>query len=188
MKLLGRWGRNTPSVVFFALRAPELNSFQRLKILVWRSQKFCFRMRRNFLDTSLIWRDVRRPRGEEGGSGGTEEAGTSQTRGDSAQDASPLCRCWFRRISWTRSKRTAMCCLWFCSCRRTALTAGVSESMSSSEAVHTLQESPLLEGTAGPWPFWWTRTIPGLCCNPPEVPNLPEKRVPVCFIHWYQLV
>ena len=60
MKLLGRWGRNTPSVVFFALRAPELNSFQRLKILVWRSQKFCFRMRRNFLDTSLIWRDVRR--------------------------------------------------------------------------------------------------------------------------------
>ena len=30
------------------------------------------------------------------------------------------------------------------------LTAGVSESMLSSEAVHTLQESPLLEGTTGP--------------------------------------
>ena len=30
------------------------------------------------------------PRGEEGGSGGTEEAGTFQTRGDSAQDANRL--------------------------------------------------------------------------------------------------
>ena len=32
------------------------------------------------------------PRGDEGGSGGTEEAGTFQTRGDSAQDANRLCR------------------------------------------------------------------------------------------------
>ena len=32
------------------------------------------------------------PRGEEGGSGGTEEAGTFQTRSDSAQDANRLCR------------------------------------------------------------------------------------------------
>ena len=30
------------------------------------------------------------PRGEEGGSGGTEEAGTFQTHGDSAQDANRL--------------------------------------------------------------------------------------------------
>ena len=38
------------------------------------------------------------PRDEEDGSGGTKEAGTFQTRGDSAQDASPLCRCWFSLI------------------------------------------------------------------------------------------
>ena len=38
------------------------------------------------------------PRDEEDGSGGTKEAGTFQTRGDSAQDASPLCRCWYSLI------------------------------------------------------------------------------------------
>ena len=38
------------------------------------------------------------PRDEEDGSGGTKEAGTFQTHGDSAQDASPLCRCWFSLI------------------------------------------------------------------------------------------
>ena len=98
MKLLGRWGRNTPSVVFFALRAPELNSFQRLKILVWRSQKFCFRMRRNFSDTSLIWRDVRRASRwrrqirRYKGSWDFPEARRFSPR------CSPLCRCWFSLI------------------------------------------------------------------------------------------
>ena len=38
------------------------------------------------------------PRDEEDGSGGTKEAGTFQTHGDSAQDASPLCRCWLSLI------------------------------------------------------------------------------------------
>ena len=182
MKLLGRW----------ALRAPELNSSQRLKILVWRSQNF-FSECAVTSPRTKAWSEGMSdgPRGEEGGSGGTEEAGTFQTHGHSAQNASPLCRCWFGRTSWTRSKRTAAMYsgLWSSSYRRTALTAGVSESMPSPEAVHTLQKSPLLEGTAGPWPFWWTRTFPGRCCNPPEVPNLvSEKRVPVCFRHWYQLL
>ena len=38
------------------------------------------------------------PRDEEDGSGGTKEAETFQTHGDSAQDASPLCRCWLSLI------------------------------------------------------------------------------------------
>ena len=38
------------------------------------------------------------PRDEEDGSGGTKEAGTFQTHGDSAQVTSPLCRCWFSLI------------------------------------------------------------------------------------------
>ena len=58
MKLLGRWGRNTPSVVF--LHCGHQSWTHSWGWRSWFVSEICFRMRRNFSDTSLIWRDVRR--------------------------------------------------------------------------------------------------------------------------------
>ena len=98
-KLLGRWGRNTPSVVFFLHCGHQSWTHSR----GWRSW---FEGLRNFVFGCAVtswtqaWSEEMSdgPRDEEDGSGGTKEAETFQTHGDSAQDASPLCRCWFSLI------------------------------------------------------------------------------------------